>query len=277
MNGHDRIRHPGPGSPIRVLRARGTAFSTRVSLRAGATLMQAVAEAADAAGCDSAMMILDDVRLAPCHYVMPDRSRDGLHAAWYSEPHRQPVARLHRATATVGYRDGARWLHCHAEWDEDGQPRMGHLLPDETVVAQEADVVCHGFVGGRFEVEADAETAFSIFHARGGSGTGNAVIAKVAPHEDVHDTVVALAREAGFAQASVYGIGSLIGANFTDAAPMLSPISEVLIPPGARFDGTLHLPMSCVDPSGGRFAGTLAAGRAPVCVTFELMLIETPP
>jgi len=75
----------------------------------------------------------------------------------------------------------------------------------------------------------------------------------------------------------VYGIGSLIGANFTDAAPMLSPISEVLIPPGARFDGTLHLPMSCVDPAGGRFAGTLAAGRAPVCVTFELMLIETPP
>lgn len=280
MNGRERIRHPGPAQARRVLSAHGRASSTRVRLRAGLTLIEAVAEAVDTVGCDSAMLILDGVMLAPCHYVMPDRSRDGSHAAWYSEPHEQPTARLHRATATVGYRDGARWLHCHAEWGDDGRPRMGHLLPDETIVAEEAEVVCHGFVGGRFEVEEDPETAFSIFHVRGGvDGDGDeidALIAKVAPHQDIHRVVTALAERAGFKRASVFGIGSLIGAEFTDAPPMASPISEVLIRPGALVDGELHLPMSCVDPDGGRFAGTLLPGGAPVCVTFELMLVRLP-
>lgn len=59
------------------------------------------------------------------------------------------------------------------------------------------------------------------------------------------------------------------------APPMTSPISEVLIPPGAIWNGALHLPMECVDPDNGQYAGLLTKGHAPVCVTFEVMIVAT--
>lgn len=57
---------------------------------------------------------------------------------------------------------------------------------------------------------------------------------------------------------------------------MESSISEVFVMEGALVSGgKTHLPMFCVDPEGSHFQGPLVNGQSPVCVTFELMLIDT--
>ena len=275
MNDSSAIRHPGVRIEPRVMHARGDVRTITVTLPAGGSLMETVAAAIDGAGGDGGVMILDGLEIGPYRYVMPDRSSDGFHAAWYSEPHAGARARIRHATAIVGKRDGAPWLHCHAMWHEDGRSAMGHLLPDEVVVAEDATVTLHAFAGGGFEVLDDPETAFSIFHPTEGRATGNALIARARPHEDVRAAIEGLVREAGFDRARVFGIGSLVGARFEASTDMVSPISETLIPPGAFWkDGTLRLPMHCVDPEGGQFDGLLIRGGASVCVTFELMVVE---
>lgn len=271
-----RIRHPGPPVPDRITSARGHARRRSVTLPAGATLMGAVADAMGAAGCDSGVMVLDGLRLGAHAYVMPGPSPDADHAAWYSATHRGEGARLDHATATVGRRNGAWWLHCHAVWHGPHGAVCGHLLPDDVQVAEDATVTLHAFDGGGFEVRRDRETNFDIFHTTGGRAAGNALITRIAPHEDAHAALVTLAREAGFARAEVLGIGSLIGARFESGPSMVSPISEILITPGATWaGGALHLPVHCVDPAGGQFAGVLVPGGGPVCVTFEAMIIES--
>tara|TARA_R110002124_G_scaffold51240_3_gene148156 strand:+ start:854 stop:1690 length:837 start_codon:yes stop_codon:yes gene_type:complete len=271
----DLIRHPGPKRSDRILSARGTVTTRTVTLPRGSVLMQAVAQAMDDAGCDSGVMVLDGLRIGPYRYVMPGPSHDADHAAWYSAPRDGGSGKIVFGTAIVGRRDGAWWLHCHARWTDGDATRMGHLLPDDVKLSEDAQITLHAFKGGAFEVLHDAETNFSIFHAMGGMADGNAVIAKINPHEDISSALETLIHRAGFARANIHGIGSLIGAAFDGAPPMTSPISEVLIPPGAIWNGALHLPMECVDPDNGQYAGLLTKGHAPVCVTFEVMIVAT--
>ena len=79
-----------------------------------------------------------------------------------------------------------------------------------------------------------------------------------------------------FAKASsIFGIGSLVGARFEEGRPMECPISEVLVSPGASWDGSLKLPVRCVDTENELFYGNVLKGEGPVLVTFELMVVET--
>ena len=276
MNSRSLIRHPGPETSPRILQARGEGETLQVTLKKGRILMEAVAEAMTAADCESGVMIFDGLQMGPFDYVMPGPSNDGIHAAWYSARKSGNHATILHGSAIVGRRRDDWWLHCHAVWQEGSSRACGHLLPDDVVLAADAPVTLIAFRGGAFDVALHAETQFEIFHPTGGQTTGNALIAKVHPHEDIHSAIRRLITNAGFAQAEVYGVGSLIGAAFTEGRPMRSPISEVLILPGAVWNGALRLPMYCVDPAGDQFSGDLVAGHAPVCVTFEVMILERP-
>lgn len=274
------IRHPGPPAPVPFQTARGTCVTRTVRLEAGGTLMQQVARVMEADGCDSGIIVLDHLRMGPYRFVGPDKSTDGIHAAWYSAPRGGDLATIGAGTAIVGRRDGAWWLHAHARWTEDGAaiPVAGHLLPDEVVLPEAAEVKLHAFRGGAFDVSVNKETQFSIFHPTGGQSTGNAVIAKVNPHHDISTSIRQIAEGARFRAADIFGIGSLIGASFADGAPsMISSISEVFLRQPARLEhGDLTLPIYCVDPEGGHFAGPLSPVNHPVCVTFELLIIQDP-
>ncbi|MFZ7092571.1 hypothetical protein [Primorskyibacter sp. 2E233] len=270
------IRHPGPAAEHPFQMARGQARRVRVVLGGGQSLMQAVAGAMDKAGCDSGVMTLDGLTIGPYDYVMPGPSHDGIHAAWYSKTHSGSLGRIRHGSAIVGRREGAWWLHCHAVWDEDGKSKCGHLLPDDVTLPKDAEVTLYAFDGGLFDVSMNPETQFPIFHPTGGADGGNALIAKVNPHHDISDAISAMIAQAAFSRAIVVGIGSLIGAQFETGEPMASPISEVLILPGAQWDGALSLPMYCVDPKDGQFSGSLLPGLSPVCVTFELLIMESP-
>jgi predicted DNA-binding protein with PD1-like motif len=270
------ICHPGPAAPAPVQTAQGTAVTRTVRLEAGGILMQQVARVMEAEGCDSGVIVLDGMHMGPYRYVGPDRSTDGIHAAWYSEQRAGDAARIRQGTAIVGRRDGAWWLHAHALWDtEGGPPLAGHLLPDEVTLSETVEVTLHAFRGGVLDVSLNAETQFPIFHPTGGGRSGNAVLAKVNPHHDISTAIRQIATDAGLRSARIFGVGSLIGARFVNDAPaMISSISEVFVMQGARLEAdSLDLPMFCVDPNGDHFQGPLSPGTSPVCVTFELMLI----
>jgi len=65
---------------------------------------------------------------------------------------------------TLGLRDGAPFFHCHGLWTEaDGRASGGHMLPDETIVAEPFAVEAFGLDGAMFTAEPDPETNFKLF------------------------------------------------------------------------------------------------------------------
>ncbi|MEJ8472739.1 hypothetical protein [Roseibium algae] len=277
------IQHPGSRTSPRRHVVSGAARIFEFDLPEGMTLMAAVAKVMDETGCDSAVVRLDGLSIGPYNYVMPDQSPDGQHVAWYSKTYLGDAARLQQGTAIIGRRDGDWFLHCHAVWQDSECGRCaGHLLPGEVIVASSYFGKGYAFDGGCFDVTPDAETNFSFFRPRIIENSQNitqenAAIVSLAPHEDLSTSVAELSEELGLRNAHVLGIGSLIGADFRDEPSMESPISEVLLLDGARVNSSdePYLPTFCVDPEGNFFEGQIVSGRAPVCVTFELILVAS--
>jgi hypothetical protein len=88
-----------------------------------------------------------------------------LRAAFYSDTFRPDgVTRLKIGAMTLGQRDGAPFFHGHALWTEAGGRRNGgHILPEETVVAEPFAVEAFGLDGAVFTAEPDRETNFKLF------------------------------------------------------------------------------------------------------------------
>lgn len=278
------IRHPGPPAAERrsVLPAR--AQPVRLELKAGLSLNAAVARAFAAEGFASGYLQLKDARFAPLDFVIPAASPDADHAAWYSETFRLPRhARLFEAGVVVGRRDGEPFVHCHGLWlDEDGRRWMGHLLPDASILA--GTTTAEGVVvsDALFEVADDPETNFRLFAPRrAGAGEGGAAfpvraaLVTIRPNEYVLPALEAVARQLAMREARIFGIGSLAGARFEEGAAVESYATEVLVRSGTIRGGRAALDIALVDMDGAIHEGRLAATRNPVCVTFELVLVET--
>lgn len=273
---HDWLTHPGPVQQERFTLGPCHAQKRRLSLRGGLSLLDAVAEAVEGAGADGATVILDGLRFSAMDYVMPDGPLDEQHAAWYSETYRTGAARLDFGTASCGRKDGAWFMHSHAMWQAEA-PGMGHLLNDQCFLDGDQEIEAYLLSGARLVVTHDSETNFSLFHPevlRQVEGA-NAALLTIRPHEDLRPTIEAACAGMGFAEASIHGIGSLIGAGFRDGAPMAAPLSEVVLLAGCAVEGgqCRDLSMAMVDPAGTVFRGDLLPGKGPVCVTFELLLV----
>lgn len=272
MNSRNVIHHPGPETNSRVVSARGEVSRHSLLIPKHHKLLDAVAKFMEETNSDSGVVILDGVTLGPFDYVMPSQASDDFHAAWYSKTLSCKSATLRHATATIGRRDGLWWVHCHALWQAGSLYAMGHLLPDSLTISSDSQVTLYGFKGGSFEVTTDPETAFPVFHVKGGGTVGNGCLAKINPHEDIGEALQTLIRKLRFSDVDIYGIGSLIGARFSEGVPMECPISEVLVLPEARYSGSLTLPVHCVDIDNNHFQGVVA--KAPVLVTFEVLIVQ---
>lgn len=304
-NSRHWVSHPGSEQPSRFTLAPCTVRSTALKLAGGNNLLDAIAQEIDAEGVAGACVHLDGVPLSDIHYVMPDGPLDRNHAAWYSETYHGQDVRLIHATASVGRRDGGRFLHTHALWAMDDLC-MGHLLNDKCIIAKDCHVEAWVISDAWLETALDPETNFPLFRpARAISGeveTGSpcesarhfheklnhssrdfagqlrGALLTVRPHEDLRRTIEVACSQAGFQNASIHGIGSLIGAGFANALPMNAPLSEVLLLDGCLVREGLcrYLPVACVDPAGAIYQGDLNAGSGPVCVTFEMLIVEEP-
>ena len=279
------IRQPGPPAPERIQRveARGRAFS--FTLEAGIPLLEAARRGFAAEGFTSGVLNIRRGALGPFAYVMPALSKTGGNAAFYSDTFRPAgITRLKLATLTLGERDGAPFFHCHGLWREaDGRDNGGHMLPEETIVAEPFEVQAFGIDGAVFKAEPDAETNFKLFgpvpkQARGVRDTSAAFALRLRPNLDFAGSLEGFCRARGITHARIHGgVGSTIGARFTDGRVVEPFATELAVTTGtimSGVDGALEatLDVALVDYTGGLAEGRLVRGDNPVLMTMELVL-----
>lgn len=279
------IKQPGTPAVERIqwVAARGRAFS--FTLQAGLPLLEAARRGFAAEGFAGGVLNFDHGALGPFGYVMPALSKTGENAAFYSDTYRPAgVTRTRLGSMTLGMRDGAPFYHCHGLWTEaDGKASGGHMLPDETVVAEPFEVQAFGVDGAMFTAEPDPETNFKLFGpvvsaSTGARTTSRAFALRLRPNQDFAFCLEAFCRAHGIARAKIHGgVGSTIGARFTHGG-VTEPFATELaitagtIAPGASGALEAALNVALIDYTGGVAEGRLVRGDNPVLMTMELVL-----
>ncbi len=279
------IVQPGPPALERIqwVEARGRAFS--FTLQAGLPLLEAARRGFAAEGFAGGTLNFGAGALGPFAYVMPALSQTGENAAFYSDTFRPVgITRPKIGAMTLGQRDGAPFFHCHALWTEaEGRAGGGHILPEETMVAEPFAVDAFGIDGAAFAAEPDSETNFKLFGpvpvaASGAKTTSRAFALRLRPNQDFAGALEAFCRERGIARAKLHGgVGSIIGARFADGRIVEPFATEMAVRSGAitsAAGGALQaeLDVALVDYTGGLAEGRLARGDNPVLMTMELVL-----
>ena len=279
------VAQPGPPAIERIqwVEAEGRAFS--FTLEAGLPLLEAARRGFAAEGFAGGTLNIGGGALGPFAYVMPALSRDGANAAFYSDTFRPAgVTRIKVAAMTLGQRDGAPFFHCHGLWTEaDGRANGGHMLPEETIVAEPFEVDAFGIDGAVFTAEPDGETNFKLFgpvasDATGAQTTGRAFALRLRPNQDFAGALETFCRQHGIFRARIHGgVGSTIGARFSDGRSIVPFATELAITSGAvapNADGKLEaaIDVALVDYLGGVGEGRLVRGDNPVLMTMELVL-----
>ena len=281
-----RIAHPGPVGVERIDAVPVHLRQVEVVLQPGPALLPALVQALDLAapGCTSAVLRLHGGRMSPFAYVMPALSKTPAHAVYFSDRFDAsgPVQLLD-ASVTYGRRDGTPWLHCHARWvDTEGTPHCGHLLPDDALLATPMTATAWLLDGAAFTVVPDAETGFTLFRPLpcppANDARPMALAVRVAPNADICSALEAVCAARGITHATVRGgVGSTVGAAFTDGRVVEPFVTEVLvqqgrIAPGPDGQPEAALDVALVDHTGGLASGRLRRGANGVLVTFELVL-----
>jgi predicted DNA-binding protein with PD1-like motif len=279
------ITQPGPPAAERIqwVAARGRSFS--FTLEAGLPLLEAARRGFAAEGFSGGVLNVASGALAPFAYVMPALSKTGANAAFYSDTFRPDgVTRLTTATMTLGTRDGTPFFHCHGLWTEaDGRAGGGHILPEETIVAEPFQMDAFGIDGAVFAAEFDPETNFKLFGpvatpSSGARAESPALALRLKPNQDFAGALEGFCRERGIARAKIRGgVGSTIGARFTDGRIVEPFATELTVTAGGiapTADGALaaELDVALVDYTGGLAEGRLTRGDNPVLMTMELVL-----
>jgi len=274
------IKQPGPPVTERIqwVEVRGRAFT--FTLEAGIPLLEAARRGFAAQGFSGGTLNITGGALGPFGYVMPALSKTGENAAFYSDTFRpQGVTQLKLATMTLGVRDGAPFFHCHGLWREaDGRLGGGHMLPEETFVAEPFEVSAFGIDGAAFTAEVDPETRFKLFgpvpaKPAGANAPSRAFAMRLRPNQDFAGCLEAFCREHGIARARIHGgVGSTIGARFADGKVIDPFATELAITSGVVASSEATLDVALIDYTGGIGEGRLVRGDNPVLMTMELVL-----
>jgi predicted DNA-binding protein with PD1-like motif len=276
-----------PGAPvterIQWVEARGRAFS--FTLQAGVLLLEAARRGFAAEAFTSGVLNFTSGALGPFGYVMPALSKTSENAAFYSDTYRPTgVTRTRLGSMTLGSRNGAPFFHCHGLWTEaDGKTSGGHMLPDETIVAEPFEVEAFGIDGAMFTAEPDRETNFKLFGpvasaSTGARATSRAFALRLRPNQDFAGCLEAFCREHGIKRAKIHGgVGSTIGARFTHGGVTEPFATELAVTAGTIAlgnSGALEaaLDVALIDYTGGIAEGRLIRGDNPVLMTMELVL-----
>jgi predicted DNA-binding protein with PD1-like motif len=268
---------------IQWVEGRGRGFS--FTLEAGLPLLEAARRGFAAEGFAGGTLTMKGGALGPFAYVMPALSKTGENAAFYSDTFRPGgVTRLKMATMTFGRRDGAPFFHCHGLWTEaDGRINGGHMLPEETIVAEPLEVEAFGIDGAVFAAEPDPETNFKLFgpiadKPNGAKAESRAFALRLRPNQDFANSLEAFCHKRGIVRARLHGgVGSTIGARFTDGRTVEPFATELAVSSGVIASGAsgaleADLDIALVDYTGGIAEGRLVRGDNPVLMTMELVL-----
>ncbi|MEV7132168.1 DUF296 domain-containing protein [Arthrobacter sp. NPDC093128] len=285
------LEHPGVVSAERRTSVATRSIPTQVILPVGASLTEAVAEALEGLGATSGQVELLEGFLSRVSYCFPALCDDGSAAASYSSTHEAVVpARLISGSATVGFRDGKRFAHCHASWfDASGEVRGGHLWPETIIGPGPVQALVHALDEVELISDTDPECQLPIFtphrrpsHNLEPRGSVRAVMSRLAPGVKVDTAVREIMLEHGFERASVAGsLGSLVGAVLHRGDSVLvvdGPATEVTVTgefdlrdphgPVTRLSGMI------IDRFGTVHAGDLVKDETIVACTLELLVEE---
>jgi len=282
-------RHPGQPDPQRIVTEAGAGQHARFTLEPGRSLRDAMHIPLAQAGIDGATVRFENLRVSPHHFLMPAVAVDDQHAAFYSAPYAiEEGTLIEYACATYGRKDGAPFVHCHAVWrDRNGERQGGHMLMDQTIVAEPAQAEAWGLRGATMATRHDAETNFTLFYPTRLDATDTAppagakrvVIARIRPDEDLTMAIEEICRQHGIHEAIIRGsVGSIIGAEFTDGRVLQDRATEILVRAGTVKTGPdglrAELEIGLINPQGKVCEGVLTRGRNPVLICFELVIEE---
>jgi predicted DNA-binding protein with PD1-like motif len=134
-----------------------------------------------------------------------------------------------------------------------------------------------------FAAEPDPETNFKLFGpvpsaATGANTTRRAFALRLRPNQDFASSLEAFCRDRGITRGKIRGgVGSTIGARFTDGS-VIEPFATELaitsgtIAPGAGGTLEASLDVALIDYTGGIGEGRLIRGDNPVLMTMELVV-----
>ena len=280
------IEQPGPVAAERIvaIAARGRTLTLR--LPSGRKLVDAVSACFAEQGFASGTVDISGLALGPFAYVMPALSKTGEQAAFYSDTFRPTgITRVKHGAMTFGRRNGAPFFHTHALWTEaDGTFSGGHILPDETMVAEPLTVPAFGLEDAVFEGRLDPETNFKLFgpvaarSTAGGDIPDGIYAIRLRPNQDFAGGIEDFCRAHGVKRARIHGgVGSTIGAAFDDGRIVENFATEVyirhgVIEPGNDSGPEAQLDVGLVDYTGAMAEGRLTRGQNPVLMTFELII-----
>ena len=279
-----RVLQPGPAPAERVQWVAGNARPLEFTLEPGLNFIEAIRRPLGQAGGESAVLTLEGGAFGPFTYVVPAPAPTPEHAAFYSEFHRPPgISRLEDAAVTFGLRDGAGFLHCHGVWTgADGVRRGGHVIPDQTAVAEPIRARAWVLDGMKFEAQPDPETNFTLFGPVSGAGAaalpGRFFAARFRPNQDICGALEDFCRDRGIASAVLRGgVASTIGAVFEDGSVVDSFATEMFIRNGSISPGIDGAPMAVldvalVDHRGDLAEGRLTRGANPILMTLEVVI-----
>lgn len=291
------VTQPGKPAAQRIESIAGEAAVLELSLTAGLNLRDAIVRPLLQAGLTAATVRIEQLEVQSLHYVRPAAAADDRHAAFYSEPHAiaGPI-RIALACVTVGRRDDAPFVHCHAIWQmPDGAWQGGHVFADQVVVGATARAQAWGVANAVMQADYDEETNFTLFHpipaalpvSPASFGTavgadrelsgGTCIVARIRPNQDLIGGIEAVCRTHGIRKARICGsVGSIIGARFADGSRVDDRETEILVLEGSvRDDGNgprAELTVALIDPRGDIHRGDLLPGENPVLICFELVL-----
>lgn len=275
----DRVVHPGPRLDYDRLVVPAHASPMSLQLDSGDVLLPALARELENLSLDSAYLELHDVLVAKLDYVRPFwPSPDGRRVAWYSDTQQLTMpGTIKRLVMFVGRKDGTASVHGHGSWcGADGEEFFGHVLPDFCVLAQDCLATGFGLTGARFDVMDCAETEFSVFHPveTATLSTVNAQLMRIAPNAELGAQLSMACSDVGWDRAWVYGIGSLVAAEFSDGTRLESIASEFAIELDCDVSASAgtNLSIRIVGVEGPAQHGRLPQSGNRVLITSEMLL-----
>jgi len=286
MDPHRRTLQPGPPPAERVQWVAGHASPLEFTLEPGLNFIEAIRSPLAEAGAVSAVLSLEGGAFGPFTYVIPAPVPTPEHAAFYSAFHRPPGSSgVESAAVTFGLRDNAPFLHCHGVWTGPGGVRQaGHVIPDQTIVAEPVRARAWALDGMAFEAAPDPETNFTLFgpvpHAprENPHEAKHLFAARFRPNQDICGALESFCRDQGIASAILRGgVASTIGAVFEDGRTVDSFATEIFIRNGGIAPGVdglalADLDVALVDHRGDLAEGRLKRGANPILMTFEVLI-----
>ena len=167
--------------------------------------------------------------------------------------------------------------------EADGRAGGGHILPEETMVAEPFAVEAFGIDGAMFAAEPDPETNFKLFgpvpsRLPARAATSRAFALRLRPNQDFAGALEAFCRERGIAQRHdsrrrrQHHRRALCGRpESSSRSRPNSRSARASIAPGRRR-AEAELDIALVDYTGGLAEGRLKRGDNPVLMTMELVL-----